>query len=316
MKKPEPGWDLYRTFLAVIREKTLSAAARKLGLAQPTAGRHIQDLETTLGTALFVRSKRGLVPTPAAVAIVPYAEEMSAAASAVHRLSSAEAQDEQGVVRITAGQLIANEVLPAILADFCQRFPRIELELSVSDQNEDLLRRAADIAVRMRRPTQSAIVARRIGTVEIGLFAHRRYVEACGMPGTAEELSTHRMIGFDRDSHAIRTAGGRAAQLRREDFSFRCDNSAVQIAAMQAGVGIGGYHVQLARRIPDLVRVLPREFRFEREMWLAVQREALATRRIRLLFDELATGLAAYIKEGTAMKHSKNRRSNNADPHP
>jgi DNA-binding transcriptional LysR family regulator len=296
MTKPEPGWDLYRTFLAVIREKTLSAAARKLGLAQPTAGRHIQDLEIKLGTALFARSKRGLIPTPAALAIVPYAEEMSAAASAVHRLSSAEAQDERGVVRITAGQLVANEVLPAILVNFCLRFPRIELELSVSDRNEDLLRREADIAVRMLRPTQSTLVARRIGTVEIGLFAHRRYVEAFGMPGTAQDLATHRMIGFDRDSHAIRSARGRAAQMRREHFSFRCDNTAVQIAAMRAGVGIGGYHVQLARRNPDLVRVLPKEFCFKREMWLAVQREGLAARRTRLLFDDLVTGLAAYIK--------------------
>src|SRR5438552_1450244 len=125
MLKPEAGWDLYRTFLAVMRERTLSAAARKLDLAQPTAGRHIQDLETTLGTPLFVRSKRGLAPTPAAMAIVPYAEAMSAAASAVHRLSSAEAEDARGVVRMTAGQLVAAEVLPAILADFCRRFPRI-----------------------------------------------------------------------------------------------------------------------------------------------------------------------------------------------
>jgi DNA-binding transcriptional LysR family regulator len=300
MPEPKPGWDLYRTFLAVIRGKTLSAAARNLGLAQPTAGRHIQDLEKTLGTALFVRSRRGLVPTPAALAIVPYAEAMSAAAAAVHRLSSAETQDERGVVRVTAGQLVAGEVLPAILADFCVRFPRIELEISVSDQNEDLLRREADIAVRMLRPIQGELVARRIGTVELGLFAHRRYVDSFGIPRTAEDLLNHRMIGFDRDAHAIRSAGGAAAKLRREQFGFRCDNNAVQIAAMYAGVGIGGYHVQLARRNPDLVRVLESEFRFKREMWLAVHRDARATRRTRLLFDFLAARLAGYINQGAA----------------
>jgi DNA-binding transcriptional LysR family regulator len=294
MTETEPGWDLYRTFLAVVRERTLSAAARRLSLAQPTAGRHIQDLEKKLGTPLFVRSKRGLIPTAAALAIVPYAESMFAAAAAVNRLSSAEAQDERGVVRVTAGQLVAGEVLPVILADFARRFPRIELELSVSDRNEDLLNREADIAVRMVRPTQGKLVARRIGTVELGLFAHRNYLDAFGTPQTGRELSSHRMIGFDRDSHAVRSAGGAAAQLRREDFGFRCDNTAVQIAAMHAGVGIGGYHLQLARRNPDLVQVLAREFRFKREMWLAVHRDARSTRRIRLLFEELAAGLTRY----------------------
>ena len=300
MEDAEPGWDLYRTFLAVIRERTLSAAARRLQLAQPTAGRHIQDLETKLGTPLFVRTKRGLLPTAAALAIVPHAEAMFAAASAVHRLSSAETQDERGVVRITAGQLVASEVLPAILAEFCRRFPRIELELSVSDRNEDMLLREADIAVRMVRPTQGALVTRRIGTVELGLYAHRRYLDTFGMPQTVRELASHRRIGFDRDSHAVRSAGGAAAQLRREDFGFRCDNTAVQIAAMSAGVGIGAYHIQLAPRHPDLVRVLPGEFRFKREMWLAVHRDARATRRIRLVFDHLAVGLAGYIKGGAA----------------
>jgi DNA-binding transcriptional LysR family regulator len=296
MTNAEPGWDLYRTFLAVIRERTLSAAARRLNLAQPTAGRHIQDLETRLGTPLFVRSKRGLTPTPAALAIIPHAEAMFTAAAAVNRLSSAESQDEGGAVRITAGQLVASEVLPGILADFGRRFPRIEFELSVSDRNEDLLTREADIAIRMVRPTQQQLIARRIGTVEIGLFAHRSYVDSFGTPTSVRDLSSHRRIGFDRDSHAVRSAGGAAAHLRREDFGFRCDNTAVQIAAMQAGVGIGAHHVHLAQRNPDLVRILPRDFRFKREMWLAIHRDARSTRRIRLLFDELATGLGHYVR--------------------
>jgi DNA-binding transcriptional LysR family regulator len=296
METREPGWDLYRTFLAVIAEKTLSAAARRLQVAQPTVGRHIQDLEAKLGTPLFVRSKRGFIPTAVALAIVPHAEAMFAAASAVHRLSSADAQGEEGVVRITAGQLVACDVLPDMLAEFCRQYPRIELELSVSDRNEDMLNREADIAVRMIRPTQGALVTRLMGTVELGLYAHRRYVDTFGVPQSVRELASHRWIGFDRDAHAVRSFGGAAARLRREDFRFRCDNAAVQIAALHAGAGIGAYHVQLAQRRPDLVRVLPRDFRFKREMWLAVNRDARGTRRTRLAFDHLAVRLARYVK--------------------
>src|SRR5215831_252100 len=197
----EPGWDLYRTFLAVLRDGSFSAAGRRLGLAQPTAGRHIEALESALGTALFKRSRHGLVPTRAALAVWPQAEAMAAAAAAAQRTCSAESEDDRGVVRITASDVVSQEILPPIFAEFCARHPRIELELLASNRNEDVLRRDVDIAVRMARPTQGALVARRIGAVEVGLFAHRRYLDRFGTPRTPAELSVHRLIGFDRDAH-------------------------------------------------------------------------------------------------------------------
>ena len=295
MGKAEPGWDLYRTFLAVVRGGSFSAAARQLGLTQPTVGRQVDAIEATMGTALFKRTRRGLVATPAALAILPHAEAMAAAAAKLLRTSSAEAKDERGVVRITASQLVGSEVLPSILADFCFRFPRIDLEVTVSDQNEDLLGRAADVAVRMVRPTQAALLARRVGSVEVGLFAHRRYVEVFGLPSTPQDLARHRVLGFDREPHGVQSAGGLAGTLRREDFRFRCDSAPVQIAALRAGVGIGGYHVPLAKGDPNLMRVLGDAVKFKREMWLAMHRDSKGTRRIRVLFDHLSLGLRAYV---------------------
>ena len=189
-------------------------------------------------------------------------------------------------------------MLPPILAAFAWRYPRIELELALSNRNADLLRRDADIAVRMARPTQQSLVARRIGTVRLGLFAHRRYVEAFGLPKTPQELSRHRWIGFDRDAQAFRPRGRSVVQLRREQFGFRCDSGPAQLAALRAGIGIAGCHVNIARRDPDLVRVLDKSFAFDIEMWLAMHRDARATRRTRMLFDHLADGLDAYVKGG------------------
>jgi DNA-binding transcriptional LysR family regulator len=291
MPRAEPAWDLYRTFLAVMRDGSFSAAARSLELAQPTAGRHIEMLEAMLGTSLFRRSRRGLVPTRAAIAVLPQAEAMAAAAATLRRTCSAEGQEECGVVRLTASQVISNEVLQAPLASFCHQYPRIEIELAVSDRNEDVLRRDVDIAVRMARPTQGALLGRRLGTVEIGLFAHRSYLERFGVPQTPADLVKHRLIGFDQDAHAIRSAGGAAAQLRREQFGFRCDSASVQLAALRAGAGIGGHHVHLAREEPDLVRVLEATFKFKREKWLVMHRDSKSTRRIRLLFEHLARSL-------------------------
>jgi len=268
-------------------------------LTQPTAGRHIEDLESTLGASLFTRSPRGLVPTPAARELVPHAEAMATAAAALHRVASGEAQSEAGTVRLTASEIVGHEVLPPILADFCSGHPRIVLELMLSNRNEDLLRRDSDIAVRMARPTQKALIARRIGTVKLGLFAHRRYADLFGLPATSEELPSHRWIGFDRDAQGFRPVGGAPVKVRREQFTFRCDSGPMQMAALRAGVGIAGCHVEIARRDRNLVPVLEKAFAFSIEMWLAMHKDARGTRRIRLLFDHLARGLTAYVKGET-----------------
>ncbi len=296
MDNEEPSWDLYRTFLAVVHEGSLSAAARRIGLAQPTAGRHVEVLEALIGTSLFTRSQRGLISTPAARQLVPHAEAMAAAASALRRVSSSAALGEDGTVRVTAGVHVGHEVLPSLLAAFARSHPRIVLELSISDHFEDMLSGEADIAVRMARPTQQALIARRIGEVEVGAYAHRRYADAFGLPTRLDELAGHRLIGFDRNPFPMRSAGGLAAEMRREQFGFRCDSAATQIAAMRAGLGIAGCQVNIARCEPELVRVLEQTFRFHREIWLAMHRDAKATPRVRLLFDHLVKGLTAYVK--------------------
>jgi DNA-binding transcriptional LysR family regulator len=295
MADVEPDWSLYRTFLAVARAGSFSAAARLTGSTQPTIGRQIQSLETTLGLKLFTRSQRGLLPTPAARELVAHAESMASAAAALQRASSGGASEQAGTVRLTAGEQVGLEVLPPILAEFSREHPRIELELSLSNRNEDLLRRDADIAVRMARPSQKALIARRIGSVNVGLFAHRSYVEAHGLPREPSDFSHHRLIGFDRDMHILRTTGGAAARLRREDFAIRTDSIAAQIAMLRAGLGITACQVNVARRDPNLVPVLAKDMSFQREVWLVTHPDLKGVRRIRWLFDHLARRLKQYV---------------------
>jgi DNA-binding transcriptional LysR family regulator len=292
----EPGWEIYRTFLEVVRHQSLSAAARRLGLTQPTVGRHIDALETSLGLALFTRSPRGLIATPAAHDLVPHVEAMAAASEALLRAASGEAAAEGGTVRLTASEVMGCEILPEILATFRNKHPTIDLELALSNRNEDLLRRKADIAVRMVRPTQSALVVKKIGAVGIGLYAHRVYADLHGLPQTVEALGQHCWIGFDRDDHSFRSVGREAWRITRTMFKFRCDSDIAQMAALRAGIGIGGCQDNIAKKNPDLVPVLPDVFRFKLEIWLAMHEDLRATRRIRLLFDHLADGLERYVR--------------------
>jgi DNA-binding transcriptional LysR family regulator len=290
-------WDLYRSFLGVLRFGSLSAAARELGLTQPTLGRHVDALEASLGTSLFARSRHGLVPTPAALALVPHAEAMEAAALALVRAASGEAGEPAGAVRVTASNFIGAEVLPAMLTEFRERHGAIAIELLLSDRNQDLSRRDADIAVRMVRPAQKALIARRLGPVRIGLYAHRRYLARRTMPRSVEDLNAHDIIGFDRDASAMRALGTGLA-VSRELFALRTDDSAAQLAHLRAGFGIGACQRGVAARSPDLVPVLAGQVGFKLEMWLVMHEDLKGSRRVRLLFDHLAGALKAYAAAG------------------
>jgi DNA-binding transcriptional LysR family regulator len=293
----EPGWELYRSFLAVVKEGSLSAAARRLALTQPTLGRHIAALEASLAVPLFTRSPSGLLPTAAARDLLPHAEAMAAAAETLVRRASGEAEEERGTVRLTASEIVGAEVLPAMLARFAQVHPAIVIELVLTNRSEDLLRHEADLAVRMARPRQAALVARRIGVVGIGFYAHRRYVDAFGLPKSIEELFRHRLIGFDRDDSAWRSVGADDLAAARERFVFKSDSDLAQLAALRAGIGIGGLHHGIARRDPDLVPVLPRAIAFELPIWLVLHEDLRGSRRVGLLLDHLAQELRDYVSK-------------------
>ena len=291
----EPNWDLYRSFLAVLEAGSLSAAARELGLAQPTLGRHIDALEAALGHALFVRSQHGYLPTEHALGLKPYAQTLAATASALLRAASGSAAEPRGSVRVTASEVVACEVLPPILARLHAEYPGLQIELAVSNRPQDLLRREADIAVRMVRPAQEALVARRIGAIELGLHAHRDYLARRGTPATLAELPAHALIGFDHETAFIRGMKRHLGDLTRANFALRSDSDLAQLAALRAGFGIGICQAGIARRDPALVRVLPDAFAPALDTWLAMHEDLRDSKRCSVVFAALADGLAAYM---------------------
>lgn len=287
MNYDDPDWGLYRSFLAVATEGSLSGAARLLRLTQPTIGRHIEALEAELGTTLFTRSQRGLALTAMAEEILPLAQEMSATAEALKRASSGDATAERGVVRLATSQTLSVELLPLVLADFALAHPQIEIELNVDMRLADMLRRDADIALRMIRPTQKALVARRMGALEFGLYAHRTYLE-----GAPSQL---RLVGFDGYNNWLRSAQPLAEQLLGDEAKIRTDNYAAQWAIVRAGAGVGMCATVVAARDRDLVRVMPDRFAIERDIWLVMHEDARSVRRVRLLFDHMSEQLGAMF---------------------
>jgi DNA-binding transcriptional LysR family regulator len=294
---PGPNdWDLFQSLHAVLEAGTLSAAARLRGLTQPTLGRHIETLEQRLGSPLFLRSPRGLQPTDLALELKPHLHDMSAAASAAVRDASGAADSLLGSIRITASEIVGAEVLPPMLTSFRERHPGVVIELMLSNYNDDLSRREADIAVRMTPPSQSSLVAKKVGEINLGFYATAEYLERHGVPQSLADFEDHAIIGFDSPGRGIRDVPGLNMPISRETFTFRSDSDLAQLAATRAGFGIGVCQDGLARR-NGLVRVLPNFSLFTLGVWIVMHENLRGSRRMRLMFDHLVEGVTAYARE-------------------
>jgi DNA-binding transcriptional LysR family regulator len=288
-------WELLHTLLGVLREGSLSGAARALGLTQPTVGRHVAALEALLAQPLFTRSPAGLLPTEVALALRGHAEQMEAAAAALQRAASGGARGEvSGTVRVTASEVIGVEVLAPVFAELRGRHPGLVLELVLSNPLQDLLRREADIAVRMTPPEQGQLVARRAGAVALGLHARSDYLDRHGRPTTMAELRRHTLIGFDTETPFIRTVGKRLGGLGREHFALRSDSDLAALALVRAGAGIGFCQVALARREPRLERVLAQDFAWQMDTWIAMHEDLRHSAPCRAVFDALVEALTRH----------------------
>ncbi|MBX3485904.1 LysR family transcriptional regulator [Phenylobacterium sp.] len=290
-------WDLLQSLHAVLEAGSFSAAARIRRLTQPTLGRHIDQLERQLGAPLFLRSPRGLVATDLALAFRPHLADMSAAAEAAARDATGVASGEGGVVRVAASDVIGIEVLPAMLTRFRAAHPGIDVELVLSNKNEDLTRRDADVAVRMSRPTQNSLVAKKVGDLTIGFYATPEYLERKGTPTDFDELEGHSLIGFDRDFPAMVGDLSVGRPITRDIFALRTDNDVAQLAALKAGFGIGACQKQIGRRF-GLTPVMADLFSFKLDIWICMHETLRGSPRMRLMFDHLAKELAEYAAEG------------------
>ncbi|KPQ05873.1 MAG: LysR family transcriptional regulator [Rhodobacteraceae bacterium HLUCCA12] len=282
-------WDHWRSFIAVAEHQSLSGAARALRLTQPTVGRHIDLLEEAVGATLFLRSPQGMALSALGQQLLPEARTMAASAAALARTVSAPADAMRGTVRLTASEVVGTEVLPAVLTPLLDAHPGLVVELVLSNRNDDLLGREADLAVRMVRPVQSGLTARKIADVPVGLFAHEDYLQRHGTPTTLAALDTHVLIGPDRDTAALAALG--SAGLEQGMIRFRTDRESAQINAIRAGMGIGAMQAGIAARMPALRPVLQDRVSVSMDCWLALHSDMRNQARVRLVFDHLVAHL-------------------------
>lgn len=289
-------WTLVRSFLSVLDQGSLLGAARVMHTSQPTAGRHIAELESQWGVVLFERTGRGLVPTGDALRLAESARTMEAAAHQLTRTLSHVQTQTTGTVRITASVPVAVTLMPQLLAQMRLSLPDIQVELVSSNEVSNLLRREADIAVRMVRPQQGTLIAKKIGDVGLGAFAHRDYLARRAPLRKPADLLQHDLIGSDTDNSILQGFAAMGHPIGREAFALRTDDFIVQWQAVRAGLGVGFVANYMTRAEPDVLPVLQGTLKVPAlPMWLAVHREVRTSQRIRAVYDFLAAELPHVI---------------------
>jgi DNA-binding transcriptional LysR family regulator len=284
-------WNLLNAFVLLVDAGSLNKAARISGLSQPTLSRQIQALERQLKLPLFERSARGMQLTAAGRKLVEHAMRMREAADSVARSAQGLEDELGGSVRISASELTACHILPRILTQLRQQYPAIEFEVVASNDLSNLLNRESDIAVRMAPPKHAELVARKVTTLEVGIYAHKHYLRKQGVPESLDDLLRCDLIGYDRDDSlrkGLIAAGAARSALR---FAFRSDSHEVCWQMVRAGFGCGFITAVIAATDRNLVRVLPRAAVPSLPVWLTVHREIRSNRRLRVVYDALAAEL-------------------------
>jgi DNA-binding transcriptional LysR family regulator len=285
-------WNLIKSFLAIFENGSLSAASKLLGISQPTLSRHMDELELSLGVVLFERGRKGAIPTAEALAICDHAREILVATQALALSAAGKSKELRGVVRITASQVVATYLLPAIIAKFMDLAPEVEVEIVATDKVESLTERQADIAVRMVRPKRASLVARKVNEIALGIYGRKDYLENQPQVKVPGDLNNHCVIGYDIDDRIIVGMAQVGLKVERNYFRFRCDDQIVCWQALCEGMGIGFAPKYLARNKSCLVEVAKDHLIPALPVWLVTHREVKTNARIRMVFDFLAEELA------------------------
>lgn len=286
-------WSVIKDFLAVAETGSLSGAARHLRVSQPTLSRRIADLEEALGATLFLRTPKGLLLTETGEGILSDARAMEETALAIERRADAGREALDGAVRVSCTEGLGTQWLPTKLAHFHKSYPRLQIEILVDNRALNLVRREADIALRMFRPEQPDLVAKKIGSLTLGMYATAEYLAEHGTPRRISDLRSHFHVGFDEGMAGRDDIQQLERMFAKERIIHRSNSFVGQVRAAASGVGLAMVDCFLADAEPNLVRVMPDKLSHDMDVWLVTHAEIGRSARIRAVFDFVSESFAA-----------------------
>ncbi len=286
-------WNQARAFLATVEEGSLSAAARALGLTQPTLGRQVTALEAALGIVLFERVGQSMVLTPSGAELLDHVRVMRDAASRMSLTASGQSQTVAGKVRVTASDIFAAYVLPPVLRRLRKLAPQLEIDVVAANDIRDLQRREADVAIRHVRPEQPDLIARLLHETKGYFYASTSYLDKRGRPASLQELVSHDFISFGDTDRMLGYMHDVGLALTDENFRLGSENGIVAWEFVRQGLGVAPMSENVGAKTIGVEQLLPDMDPFIFPVWLTTHRELHSSRRIRLVFDTLADELSA-----------------------
>ena len=293
-------WNRAKSFLVAVEEGSYSAAAKALGVSQPTIGRQIGELEQELKVALFERAGRGLVLTPQGRQLVRHVKAMADAAGQLSLASSGHADSLSGTVRLSVSEVVGTLVLPEIVKRLHEAKPGIELEILATMEESDLLRREADIAVRLYRPEQPDLIAKKVAGTAFYPYATPDYLKRARLDGRHSSLSDAEFIGSDDNSILTAVLKEKGHPVTSKNFPIRTNSRLVQWELAKSGVGIVFMPCEVGDNEPSVVRVSSAFSPIAVDMWLVVHRELHTNLRIRYVFDFLHHQLGLVLRTSSS----------------
>jgi DNA-binding transcriptional LysR family regulator len=292
LRMDQLDWNQLKAFLETAETGSLSAAARKLGLTQPTLSRQVAAIERSMGVTLFERVGKAMALTPTGLDLLEHARAMGAAAEALGLAATGRSQAVGGVVSVSATDAVAAHLLPPLLRRLREQEPGITIEVIPSNALSDLLRREADIAIRHVKPEQPDLIARFIREATANFYASEDWVKTHGHPRHSEDATHLPFVGSDRTGQYLGYLRAHGLPVSEANFSCYCDHTVAHWALVRQGMGIGAMMEEIARDTPGIVRVLDDVPPVRFPIWLVTHRELRTSRPMRVVFEALAQGLA------------------------
>lgn len=289
-------WNQARAFLVTVEEGSLSAAARALGLTQPTVGRQVAELEASLGVVLFERIGKSLALTPTGRDLLAHVRQMGQAATGVSLAASGHAEGVEGTVSVTAFDAAATYLMPAIIERLHGLAPGVRVDLLASNTVRDLQRREADIALRHVRPEQPDLVARRLPDFGVALYASTAWLDRHGRPRSGEDLRAAPLIGYTQPGNMFADLQARGVPMTERNTRVATDSMVVVWEMVKQGLGVGLVLREIAAVTQGVEAVLPDIPPIPLPIWIVTHRELHTSRRIRLVFDLLADAFSTLAR--------------------
>jgi DNA-binding transcriptional LysR family regulator len=286
-------WNQARAFLVTAEEGSLSAAARALGLTQPTLSRQVAALEQSLGVTLFERVSKSLILTEAGVELAEHVRAMGDAASRVSLSASGQSQQIEGMVTISATDIMACYVLPDILKSLRQKAPGIEIRVHCTNSLSDLRRREADIAIRHVAPNHPDLFARKIRDTPASVYAAHSYLEEIGRLPSVKDAAELEFLGFDDNAELVSHLQAMGLPVSEANIKISSPTGIVAWEYARQGLGICVMADEIAAKCPEVTQVFKDLDPVSFPIWLVTHRELHTSRRIRIVFDHLADELKA-----------------------